>query len=134
MAEKADACPCTHPELPQFQWVSEYDQVAVKGKTALKIVFLFRYSVSSPSLCLHTVLKGLHYGKGILREKECGQCASKELYWYALTAIVVATKPPESVKQTLDVVRKQSDIEDSFSLGEVARLLKGKADITAINA
>ena len=32
MAEKADdRCPCTHPELPQFEWVSKIDATARQG-------------------------------------------------------------------------------------------------------
>ena len=34
MAEKADdPCPCTRPELPQFEWVSKLFPNASKGKS-----------------------------------------------------------------------------------------------------
>ena len=72
------------------------------------------------------MLKTLHTNKGILTGKECSDCASKESDWYKLTPIVVATKPPDVVQQTLDVVREQSAVEDSGMLTWLARLLKGR--------
>ena len=79
------------------------------------------------------MLKALHINKGILTAKECGKCASEGSYWCELTAIVVATKPPDVVQQTLDVVREQSAIKYDLFLGLLTRLLKGEADITAID-
>ena len=79
------------------------------------------------------MLKTLHINKGILTAKECGKCASEDSYCCELTAIVVATKPPDVVQQTLDVVREQSAVEYDLFLGLLTRLLKGEVDITAID-
>ena len=84
-------------------------------------------------LCLDSVLKTLHINKGILTAKECGKCASKERNWCELTAIDIATKRPDVVQQTLDVVREQSAVKYDPFLGELTELLKGEADITAID-
>ena len=84
------------------------------------------------------MLKALHTNKGILTTKECRECASEESDWWKLTAIVVATKPPDVVQQTLDVVREQLAIkyyfvEYNFNLKELTRLLKGESDIAAVD-
>ena len=79
------------------------------------------------------MLKALHTNKGILTTKECRECASERSHWWKLTAIVVATKPPDVVQQTLDVVREQPAIKYDFNLEELTRLLKGEADIAAID-
>ena len=73
------------------------------------------------------MLKTLHTNKGILTGKECSDCASKEYHWYNLTAIVVATKPPDVVRQTLDVVREQPAVE--YDLTQLAELLKGRPTV-----
>ena len=78
------------------------------------------------------MLKTLHINKGILTAKECGKCASKGWEWCKLTAIDIATKPPDVVQQTLDVVREQSAIEPDPFLEQLTELLKGESDITAI--
>ena len=77
------------------------------------------------------MLKALHINKGILTAKECGKCASED--WWKLTAIEIATKPPDVVQQTLDVVREQSAVEYNWFLEQLTKLLKGEADITAID-
>ena len=81
--------------------------------------------VSILHLCLHAVLKALHFDKDILTGKECSDCATKERDWYQLTAIIIATKTQKRVKQTLDVVRKQSAVKD-YDLTELVRLLQGR--------
>ena len=73
------------------------------------------------------MLKALHTDKGILTGKECADCGSKVWDWYKLTAIVVATKPPDVVQQTLDVVRKQPAFE--YDLTQLAELLKGRPTV-----
>ena len=35
MADKARPCPCTNPELPQFEWVSTVDPITGRGKRLL---------------------------------------------------------------------------------------------------
>ena len=80
-------------------------------------------------LCLDSVLKALHTNKGILKDNECGKCASEGLSLYQLTAIVVATKPPDVVQQTLDIVQEQPAIAYSSHLNELAKLLEGEAVI-----
>ena len=84
-------------------------------------------------LCLDSVLKTLHINKGILTAKECGKCANKSVNWWQLTAIYIATKPPDVVQQTLDVVREQSAVEHDWFLEQLTKLLKGEVDITAID-
>ena len=79
------------------------------------------------------MLKALHTNKGILTDTECGQCASENYYWFRLIAIVVATKPPDVVQQTLDVVREQSPVKHYPDLEQLTRLLKGEAHVTAID-
>ena len=79
------------------------------------------------------MLKTLHINKGILTAKECGKCASEERIWWKLTAIDIATKPPDVVQQALDVVREQSAVEYDWFLERLAELLKGEADITPID-
>ena len=50
MAELADhPCPCTHPELPQFEYVTKENPAASRGKrlcTVYKVFFEFNCSVS----------------------------------------------------------------------------------------
>lgn len=86
------------------------------------------------SPCPNSVLKLLHSENHILSSKECGECAKWRQYWYEHVAIVTAVKPPDAVKQALDIVHGQSAI-DSFPipLTDLARCLKGTADITAID-
>ena len=79
------------------------------------------------------MLENLHTNAGILTDKECEECASKKYDWYKLCAIVVATKLPDVVQQTLDIVREQSAIEYDPSFEELTRLLKGEADIEAVD-
>ena len=71
------------------------------------------------------MLKALHPDKGILTGKECADCGSKQWDWYKLTAIVVATKPPDVVQQTLDVVREQPAVEYHL----LANHLKGRPTV-----
>ena len=71
------------------------------------------------------MLKALHINKGILTGKECTDCASKLLEWYELTAIVISTKSPCVVQQSLDVLQKQS-VRDCYESKELSRLLKGR--------
>ena len=78
------------------------------------------------------VLKILHSNKGILTTTECGKCASEKWNWWKLTAIVLATKPPDVVQQTLDVVR-ETNVECDFYLKKLTSFLKGEVDITAID-
>ena len=78
------------------------------------------------------MLKTLHIDKGILTAKECRECASEDWDWWIFTAIDIATKPPDFVQQTLDVVREQSAVDYDFCLKKLTRHLKGEADITAI--
>ena len=75
------------------------------------------------------MLKALHTHKGILTDEECAECASKERSWHKLAAIVVATKPPDVVRQTLVVVWKQSGIVRDPYLETLAKLLKGKPTV-----
>ena len=75
------------------------------------------------------MLKALHTNKGILTAKECGKCANEEWNWWGLTAIVLATKSPDVVQQTLDVVREQSAVEYDYHLKDLTRHLKGEIDI-----
>ena len=77
----------------------------------MEILSQLRCSVSSPFLRLDSVLKVLHTNKAILTAKECRGCASEARKWWKLTAIVLATKSPDVVQQTLDVVREQSAVE-----------------------
>lgn len=127
-------CPCTHPELPQFERFSQYAQTGIKGKRLLWQVW-FSFAVvlySSLSHRLDLVLKALHTNRGILTDKECSDCASKGTYWYQLTGIVIATKPPDVVHQTLDVVRDQSAINDHWTFEGLAKLLKGRPTLQLI--
>ena len=62
---------------------------------------------------------------GILTGEECSDCASKGWEWYQVTAVVVATKPPD-VQQMLDVVQEQSAFDDHWTLKELRRILKGR--------
>ena len=74
------------------------------------------------------MLKALHTNKGILIGEECSDCASKGDDWYKPTAIVLATKTPHVVRQTLDVW-EQSALEDSVGLTQLANLLKGRPTV-----
>ena len=75
------------------------------------------------------MLKALHPDKGILTGKECADCASKGVYWYQVTAIVVATKSPDVVQHTLHVVREQFAIEKPWTLKDLGELLKGRPTV-----
>ena len=128
MADKARPCPCTNPELPQFEWVSTSYSIADRGKRLLWYATLFYFccDVNSPPLSHDSVLKALHTDEGFLTGEECSECGSKgNGHWYSLAAIVVATKTTDDVQRALDVVRQQFPT-GGYDVKEFAALLQGK--------
>ena len=77
--------------------------------------------------CLDSVLKAFHTNnKDILTGEECSYCASKRFQWYQFTAILIATKPPDVIQQTLDVMREQFALDHHWMLKELRGILKGR--------
>lgn len=108
--------------------VNDISDCKYRWETALARKYCSTFAVvlyGSPLLSRDSVLKTLHTNKGVLTDKECSDCGIEKWKWNQLTAIVIATKPSDVVRQTLDVVRKQTVVKDYY-LKELAGLLKGR--------
>ena len=83
-------------------------------------------TLTLPPLSHDSVLKVLHTDEGILTSEECSACANRGPTWFALAAVVIATKSTDDVQRALDVVRQQFPTEVGYRLEEFARLLQSK--------
>ena len=58
-------------------------------------------------LLVCAVLKTLHSLKHILNEEECRSVGKTRSWWGNELAVVIATKPPGTVQETLDVLEER---------------------------
>ena len=57
-------------------------------------------------LLVCAVLRTLHSVKHILNEEECRSVGEAGDWWYDELPVVIATKPPDAVQETLGVLEK----------------------------
>ena len=53
------------------------------------------------------MLKALHFVKHILNEEECRRVGKDGVRWTNELAIVIVSKPPDAVQETLSVLKKE---------------------------
>ena len=74
-------------------------------------------------LLLCAVLNTLHSVKHILNEEECRSVGKAGLWWQDELVVVIATKPPDAVQETLGVLE---EYKEELWFEEAAEGIKSK--------
>ena len=74
-------------------------------------------------LLLCAVLKTLHFFKHILNEEECRSVGHARRWWEDELVVVIATKPPGAVQETLGVLE---DYKEHWWYDTTAKGIKSK--------
>ena len=74
-------------------------------------------------LLVCAVLRNLHSFKNILNEEECRSVGKAGQWWDDELAVVIATKPPGAVQETLGVLEER---KEDWRYGRAAKGIKSK--------
>ena len=74
-------------------------------------------------LLVYAVLKTLHSVKSILNEEECRSVGEAGIWWCDELAVILATKPPSVVQETLGVLK---EYKGQWWCGSTTEIIKSK--------